>query len=297
MTHSVDTTQAQRRPVYLNGQFVALEDAHISVLDRGFLFGDGVYEVIPVYAGRPFRLEEHLTRLDNSLRAIRMEPPLSHAQWRDILEQLLALQAEQDLSIYLQVTRGADDKRDHAIPRGVAPTLFVMCSPMPAQPPASIQQGVAAITADDQRWHMCQIKAVTLLANVLLKQKAADEDAMETILIRDGLANEGAASNLFIVADATIVTPPTGCHLLPGITRDLVLELARESGMAYKERSIEQQELSDAEEIWLTSSTREIMPVITLNGAPVGNGAPGPLWRRMSALYQERKAQLRRGEF
>jgi len=283
--------------IYLNGDYMPLEQARVSVLDRGFLFGDGVYEVIPAYAGRLFRLTEHLDRLDNSLRAIRMQPPLSHAQWREILERLVAQEPPTDLTLYLQVTRGAASKRDHAIPKEIPPTLFAMASVNPPPKTDMYSNGVAAITLDDIRWHLCNIKAVTLLANVLQRQRAVDEQAMEAILIRDGLAHEGAASNLFIVQDGTIITPPKGPQLLPGITRDLVLELAADGGLPHAEREIFEAQLRDADEVWLTSSSKEVIPVTRLNGKPVADGRPGPVWKRMTELYQQYKAQLQKGDF
>jgi D-alanine transaminase len=280
--------------VYLNGEFLPMDRACIPVMDRGFLFGDGVYEVIPVYGGHLFRLEQHLARLDNSLQAIRMPPPLEHAQWRELLETLIK-QDRGDQSIYLQVTRGADGKRDHEIPRGIRPTLFAMASPLPEPPVERVRNGISAITLDDIRWQYCNIKAITLLANVLLKQQALDEQAGDAILIRDGQATEGSASNLFIVKDGLIITPPKGAQLLPGITRDLVLELAAGAGMPHAEASIGLTDLESADEVWLTSSTKEVMAVTRLNGQPVGSGKPGPVWAQMTAQYQACKLRLRQG--
>jgi D-alanine transaminase len=281
---------AQENPiVYLNGEFLPLDQAKVSVLDRGFLFGDGVYEVIPVYGGRPFRQEEHLQRLNNSLRGIRMESPLSAEEWGRIFSRLIV--GEHDQSIYLQVTRGAAPKRDHAFPAGVSPTVFAMCSPIAPIP----VEGVKAITLDDIRWQWCHIKAITLLPNVLLRQQAVDRGCAEAILVREGFAEEGAASNLFAVVDGVLRTPPKGNAILPGITRDLVLELAQANGVPAEERRITLNELQGAEEIWLTSSTREILPVIELDGHRVGAGEPGPLWRHMYAVYQAYKQQLRQG--
>ena len=282
--------------VYLNGELLPLEQARVSVMDRGFLFGDGVYEVIPAYGGRPFRLAQHLDRLDRSLAGIRMQNPLSHAEWASLMGRLLEQHPEEDQAIYLQVTRGPVPERDHLIPEGVTPTLFVMARPIKARDPALPQQGVAAASVDDIRWQLCNVKAVTLLANVLLRQEAADRGALEAILIRDGMAVEGAASNLFVVLEGTLVTPPKSRYLLPGITRDLVLELAEGAGLPWREGDIPAQGLKEAQEVWLTSSTREVMPVTQLDGAPVGDGRPGPLWHRMDALYQGYKERLRRGE-
>ncbi|NJD05720.1 MAG: D-amino acid aminotransferase [Methylococcaceae bacterium] len=275
--------------VYLNGQFLPLGEAKVSVLDRGFLFGDGVYEVIPVYGGKPFRLAEHLQRLDNSLAGIRMTSPLTAEQWSDLFDRLI--RGDHDQSIYLQITRGAAPKRDHAFPKETPPTVFAMCNPI-APIPAS---GVRAITVQDIRWDWCHIKAVTLLANVLLRQQAVEQGCAEAILVRDGQAIEGAASNLFVVVDGILVTPPKGNRILPGITRDLVVELAQANAVPCQERDIAAEELSRAAEVWVTSSTREILPIVELDGRTVGNGSPGPVWARMNRLYQEFKETLRRG--
>lgn len=279
--------------VYLNGEFLPLERARVSVMDRGFLFGDGVYEVIPAYGGRLFRLHHHLRRLDNSLAAIRMDNPLSDGDWEAALQRLVAQHPGRDLGVYLQVTRGPADKRDHVIPATVTPTVFAMANPVDPPDPALAERGVSAVTLDDIRWRLCHIKATTLLANVLLRQQARDEGAVEAILVRDGEVTEGAASNLFIVSEGLLLTPPKGPHLLPGITRDLILELAAEAGIPCAEASIGMAQLEAADEIWLTSSTREVLPVTRLNGAAVGAGVPGPLWRHMAELYQAYKARLR----
>ncbi|MFA7095573.1 MAG: D-amino acid aminotransferase [Gammaproteobacteria bacterium] len=282
--------------VYLNGEFLPKDEARVSVLDRGFLFGDGVYEVIPVYGGRLFRLEQHLDRLDQSLVGIRLANPHTRPEWRQIIGQLVELQGGGDQSVYLQVTRGAAPKRDHAFPADVRATVFAMSSPLTPNPPEVAQQGVAAITLEDIRWKYCHIKAVTLLANVLLRQQALDGGAVESILIRDGEVTEGAASNVFIVRAGELLTPPKGPFLLPGITRDLILELAAANGIPHREAAITEADLASAAEIWVTSSTREILPVTTLNGVPVGNGKPGPQWTRMAALFQAYKECLRSGE-
>ena len=281
--------------VYLNGQFLPAEQAMVSVMDRGFLFGDGVYEVIPAYGGKPFRLEAHLDRLRNSLEAIRIPAPLGEAQWRTLLEELLQRNPGEDQSIYLQITRGVMSKRDHAFDASLVPTLFAMVSPIGAPDPAVERDGVTAISLKDIRWESCHIKAITLLPNVLLRQQAIDAGAVEAILVREGCATEGAASNLFIVNRGVLVTPPKGSHLLPGITRDLILELAANHAIPYREAAISVEELHQAEEVWLTSSTKEILPVTTLDEKPVGDGKPGGLYRRMSALYREYKEQVRAG--
>ena len=281
--------------VYLNGSFLPLAEARVSVMDRGFLFGDAVYEVIPVYGGRPFRLEQHLRRLESSLEAIRMTAPLSDAAWGAVLRRLIDQYPDRDLGVYLQVTRGNAERRDHAIPEHTRPTVLAMANPIDAPDPAMAERGVSAVTLDDIRWELCHIKATTLLANVLLRQQARDRDAVEAILVRDGEVTEGAASNLFIVSEGRVITPPKGPHLLPGITRDLILELAAGAGLPHAEAPIGLGELERAEEIWLTSSTKEVLPVARLDGAPVGSGAPGPLWRGMAELYQAYKARLRGG--
>ncbi|MHB8471753.1 MAG: D-amino acid aminotransferase [Gammaproteobacteria bacterium] len=278
--------------VYLNGVFLPIEQACVPVLDRGFLFGDGVYEVIPVYGGNLFRLEEHLQRLDHSLAGIRIVNPLSRALWRDTLEELIERNDGGDQSIYFQITRGTAAKRDHAFPADVLPTVFMMSTPLAPLPANLSQAGISAITLADIRWQKCDIKAITLLPNVLLRQQAIDAGAVEAILLRDGLAVEGAASNLFIVQSGVIITPPKGPYLLPGITRDLILELAATHAVPHSEAVISVAALRGADEVWLTSSTREILPVTRLDGTPVGAGKPGPLWAKVIGLYQDYKHAL-----
>ncbi len=279
--------------VYLNGEFIPLAEARISVMDRGFLFGDSIYEVIPAYGGRLFRLQHHLHRLENSLHAIHMKNPLSHEEWENLLATLVLQYAGEDQSVYLQVSRGVAPDRDHTIPEGLTPTLFALTTPFPSIDPQCYKKGIAAITLDDIRWRFCNIKATTLLPNVMLRQEAKERGAMEAILIRDGLAMEGAASNLFIVDDGQIITPPKGEHLLPGVTRDLVLELAAEKDIPYCEASITREQLDSADEVWLTSSTREIMPVTHLDDRPINNGKPGELWQKMFNHFQAYKEELR----
>ena len=275
--------------VYLNGRFLPRDEACVPVMDRGFLFGDSVYEVIPVYGGHLFRLEHHLSRLDNSLAAIRMANPLPHEAWRGVLRELVGQRPGEDQSVYLQVTRGPAEKRDHAIPDVVTPTVFAMTNPLGPIDPAVASDGIAAITLDDLRWQRCDIKATTLLANVLARQLAKEQGAVEAILLRDDLALEGAASNLFVFASGRLVTPPKGPLLLPGITRDLVIELAQANHIPLSEMDIQASALASADEIWLTSSTREVMPVTRLDGRPVGNGRPGPVYQALYAAYQRAK--------
>jgi len=280
---------------YLNGVFLPLDQAHVSVMDRGFLFGDGVYEVIPVYGGKLFRLGHHLRRLQNSLDAVRIGNPLAEEEWKSMLAQLVAGNDGPDQTVYLQVTRGVAPRRDHAFPVDSRPTVFAMCTPCQVSHEIDTEPGVAAITLADIRWQHCDIKAITLLPNILLRQQAIDANTAEAILLKDGYAIEGAASNIFIVANATLKTPPNGPALLPGVTRDLILELARANGIPCLEVDIAIEELAGADEIWLTSSTREISPVIRLDSRPVGNGKPGALWNRMIRLYQDYKEAVRQG--
>ena len=282
--------------VFLNGSFLPLEQACVSVLDRGFLLGDGVYEVIPAYGVRLFRLDHHLLRLAASLAAIRIPEPMGTEQWRTMLAELVESNHGEDQSVYLQITRGTAAKRDHRFPDQVNPTVFAMSTPIAPPPDGLDEDGVAAITLDDIRWQHCHIKAITLLPNVLLRQQAVDAGAVEAVLIRDGLATEGAASNLFVVRDGTLITPPKGPTLLPGITRDLILELADTHGIPAREADIPQDQLHAADEVWLTSSTREILPVTRLDERPVGSGVPGPVFKSMAAHYRAYKEAVRRGE-
>lgn len=278
--------------VFLNGDFLPISQAHVSVLDRGFIFGDGIYEVIPVYAGQMFRIDEHLQRLRNSLAAVRISNPYSDTQWKDILHQLLDKNPGEDASIYLQVTRGVA-KRDHAFPADAKPTVFAMANPLITPDEATFNRGVAAITLDDIRWQYCNIKAITLLPNILLRQSAIDAQAAEAILVRDNLVTEGAASNIFIVSHGVIKTPPKSQLLLPGITRDLVVELALANNVPIEETNFTHAELEAADEIWLTSSTKEIMPVLHLDEMTIGHGEPGPVTQRMFRIFQQYKHQLK----
>ena len=275
----------ENKTVYLNGQYLPLDDAKVSVLDRGFLFGDGIYEVIPAYGGHLFRLQEHLERLENSLANIRLGNPHNREQWAKILQPLLT--GDQDQYIYLQVTRGVAPKRDHAFPEQTQPTVFAMCSPIVPFP--GRDAGIKAVTLDDNRWGLCNIKAITLLANILLRQSAVEQGSAEAILIKDGYVTEGAASNIFAVIDGILVTPPKGGEILPGITRDVILELALANNIPYSEDIISLEALQSASEIWLTSSTREIIPVVQLDSETVADGKPGPVWKKMHQLFQEFK--------
>ncbi len=274
--------------VYLNGEYKPLAEAFINVLDRGFTFGDGVYEVIPVFNRKVFRLDEHLERLDNSLQSIYMENPLSKDEWFTIFSKLVDTEKQVNQSIYLQVTRGVTE-RDHDISLADNPTIFVMSRPIVKK---DLFSGIKAITHDDIRWKQCDIKAITLLPSVILRHKAKEQDAKEAILIRDGMVTEGAASNVFIVKDNIIYTPPKDNHVLPGITRDLVLEILSRKNISYVEAPIVIEELLNADEIWITSSTWEIVPIVKLDNNPVGNGCVGKMWKKTNQFYQEFKKEL-----
>ncbi len=278
--------------VYLNGDYLPINEAKISVLDRGFIFGDGVYEVIPAYGGKALRFEHHMQRLQNSLDAVRITNPLTNAQWQEVLDKLISETGSEDQYLYLHITRGVAS-RDHRFPDETKPTVFVMSSVLQPVEPALLEKGISAVTLDDIRWQHCNIKAIALLPNILLRQQAVDQDAMEAILIRDGDITEGAASNVFIVSDGVIKTPPKGKKLLPGITRDLVVELAKTHNMPVEEVAITEKEFLAADEVWLTSSTKEILPVTRINEQQVGNGKPGAVWRDMYEKYQDYKETLR----
>lgn len=291
----IDEEAARHLTVFLNGDYLPLGEARISPLDRGFVFADGVYEVIPAYGGRLLRLDAHLQRLDNSLAGIRLANPLGRTAWRDVLEGLVARNGGGDRSVYLQVTRGPAFPRDHAFPEHPQPTLFAMTTPLRGLDPALRAGGVRVISHPDIRWDRCDLKTVALLPAVLMKQLAKEAGAFETLLVRNGRVMEGAASNVFAVRGGLLVTPPKGPFLLPGITRDLVLELAVEHAFPWQEAELPLDGLAQVDELWLTSSTREIVPVTELDGRPVGSGRPGPVYARFYAWYQEKLAQLRAG--
>jgi len=279
--------------IYLNGAFMPIEEARIPVLDRGFIFGDGVYEVIPVYSRRPFRLAEHLLRLQHSLDGICLQNPHSDAEWSKLLEQIIAGNEGDDQYIYLHITRGVA-KRDHAFPKGVTPTVFIMSNPLLIPPQELLASGVSAITANDNRWLRCDIKAISLLPNVLLRQMAVDAGAVETILLREGFMTEGAASNIFVAREGKLLAPPKNHLMLPGITYDIVLELAAAHAIPHEVREISEFEVRTAQELLLTSSTKEVLPITQLDGKPVGDGKPGAMFARLHQLYQEYKATVMR---
>ena len=280
---------------YVNGEWLPPARASVPVLDRGFLFGDGVYEVIPVYQGRPFRFEQHLHRLQDSLDATGIANPHDPAGWARLLDEAVQRNGGGDRSIYLQVTRGVAPRRKHPFPMDITPTVVIMSPPLEL-PAADVRDsGVAAITRPDPRWRHCNIKSTALLANVMLSQEACAAEAVEAILIRDGELTEGAASNVFVVHDGVVATPPHGHCLLPGVTRDLIVELAPQAGITLEERSVAEKELATADEIWISSSTRELLAVTRRDGETVGNGRVGDVWRTMYDAFQARKQEWLRG--
>jgi D-alanine transaminase len=279
--------------IYLNGKFMPIEQAMVPVLDRGFIFGDGVYELVPVYSRVPFRLDEHLARLERSLDAVRIKNPHTRAEWGAIFAELVAAQAFDDQGVYFQVTRGVA-KRDHAFPKGVEPTVFMMSNPLVNPPQELVGKGASAVTAIDNRWLRCDIKSISLVGNCLLRQLSADADAAETILLRNGLLTEASASNVFVVKSGAIAAPAKSNLILPGITYDVVVELARADGIAVELRDVSEAELRGADEILVTSSSKEVLAIVELDGKPIGGGKPGPVFQRVHRLYQDFKRKVMR---
>ena len=279
--------------VFLNGKYLPAGDAKVSVLDRGFIFGDGVYELVPVYSRVPFRLGEHLARLERSLAAVAIRNPYSREQWREIIFRLIDQQPFDDQGVYFQVTRGVA-KRDHAFPKNVEPTVFMMSNALVNPPAEQVERGGAAVSAQDNRWLRCDIKSISLVGNVLLRQLSAEAGAAETILFRDGKLTEASASNVFIVRRGVIQSPPKSSLILAGITYDVVAELAAANDLPLEFREITETEVRAADEIWVTSSSREVFAIVSLDGAKIGDGRPGPVFRRMHQLYQEFKQKVMR---
>lgn len=277
---------------YLNGDYLPLAEARVSPLDRAFLFADAVYEVLPVYASRPFRLREHLDRLNRSLAGIRMAPPLAHGDWAKLCLELIARNSAREAYLYIQVTRGTEFGRNHAWPEDLKPTLFAYITALDPVPPEFLERGVAAVTAADIRWARRDIKSTALLANILLKKLSADAGAFETIMLENGELTEGSSTTVHVVKDGMIHTPPNGHRILPGTTRDVVTELAARLQLRSDSRRVTELELRAADEIWLAFATRGVLPVTTLDGAKVGTGRPGPLFKRMSAAFADYTRQL-----
>jgi D-alanine transaminase len=271
---------------WLNGHYLPLAEARVSPLDRGFLFADGVYEVVPVHRGRPFRLRQHLERLERSLGELRIRNPLTREQWAGVVQTLAVHAADPELLVYVQVTRGTEQGRNHLFPPPeVEPTAFGFVSPYPSPAPETLERGLAGALMDDTRWARCDIKSIALLANVLLRQEAHERGAQEAILTRDGKISEGSSSSVFVVRKDRATTPPNCHELLPGTTRDAVIELA--DGLLPTEvREVAVVQLTSADEIWIASAGRGVLPVTSLDGKPVGDGKPGRYWRELHGRLQ-----------
>ena len=275
------------RIVYLNGEFLRLADAKVSVLDRGFIYGDGVYEVVPVYRRKPFRMPQHLARLSHSLNGIRLADP-HPGRWDALIGELIGRQPFDDQAVYLQITRGVA-RRDHAFPQNVAPTVFMMSNPLALPSREQVERGVAVVTAEDNRWLRCDLKTTSLVGNVLMRQFAADHDAIETILFRNGHLTEASASNVLIVRNETVIAPPKDNLILPGITYDATLEVAKDANVALEVRPVQRDEALSADEMWLSSSSKEVLAVTRVDGKPFAGGSPGPVFRRIYEAFQARK--------
>jgi D-alanine transaminase len=276
---------------YLNGEFMPLNEARISPLDRGFLFADSVYEVLPAFDGRMFRFREHFDRLARSLAEIRIPSPLSHGQWNEVLSELIRRNGSADMYLYAQVSRGAEYGRDHVFPAAAKPTVFAMACPLPTLSEAQRAEGLAAITVEDFRWGRCDIKSTMLLANVLMKQQAREAGAQEAIIVRAGEVLEGASTSVFAVIDGVLVTPPNSRRILPGTTRDAALDVIG-TQFPVKVRSIALEELRRAQEVWISAATRDVLPITKIDGIPVGTGKPGPRWQEVSAGFAAMRQRL-----
>jgi D-alanine transaminase len=291
-----DTAQLPDLPCYLNGEFSKLRDARVSVLDRGFIFGDGVYEVVPLYQGRPFRFAEHMARLDRSLGELRIANPMAHEQWAALVRELAERYArakgapvgQTDQIVYLQVTRGVA-MRDHVMPPNITPTVFAMTNQLYIYPAEVRAKGVACITADDFRWKKAHVKSISLAGAVLARQLSADEDAAETVMFRDGFLSEGSGSNIWVVKDGEVLGAPRDNLVLEGIRYGLIGELCERQGIPFTLRRISREEVLAADELLVSSATKEILPCTLLDGQPVGNGRPGPIYEKLYAGYQQLK--------
>lgn len=283
-------------PCWLNGELATVREARVSVLDRGFLFGDGIYEVVPVYGGRPFRFAEHMARLERSLAEVRIPNPMDRDGWRAVIDRLVAAYADSvgqpvaalNQQVYLQVTRGVA-VRDHAMPAGIEPTVFAMTNRMTQPTERDRAEGVACVTADDFRWKKAHIKSISLLGSVLARQISADVGANETVMFRDGWLSEGAAANVWVVKDGAVAGPPRDNLVLEGIRYGLMAQLCAEAGIPFALRPIARDEVLAADELLLSNASKEVLPVTRLDGQPVGNGRPGPIYERLYAGYQRAK--------
>jgi D-alanine transaminase len=283
-------------PCYLNGEFTRLREAKISVMDRGFIFGDGVYEVVPVYAGRPFRFADHMARLGRSLLELRITNPMSVVQWRELVDRLIGTYAdsvgkrpgETDQLVYIQVTRGVA-MRDHVMPAGITPTVFASSNRMSPPSAGDRAAGVACVSAEDFRWKKAHIKSTSLAGSVLARQMSADVGAVETIMFRDGWLSEAAACNVWVVRDGTVMGPPKNNLVLEGIRYGLIEALCSDAGIAFQLRPISREEVFAADELLLSSATKEVLPVTRLDQQAIGSGRPGPIYQRLYAGYQRAK--------
>ena len=289
-------------PCYLNGEFTLLPDAKISVMDRGFIFGDGVYEVVPVYGGALFRFEQHMARLDRSLAEVRINNPMSHAQWFELALQLITAYADStgidskklDQLVYIQITRGFA-MRDHVMPTNIKPTVFVMTNALTLPSDSQRNQGVACVTADDFRWEKAHIKSTSLLGAVFARQISFDAGAVETVMFRHGFLSEAATSNVWVVKNGTVLGPTKDHLVLEGIRYDLIEDICRDQGIGFELRRISRDEVMNADELFLSSATKEVLAITTLDGQPIGHGVPGPVYTKIFAGYQLAKEQARRG--
>jgi D-alanine transaminase len=277
---------------YLNGEFLPLREARVSPLDRAFLYGDAVYEVMPVYAGRVFRFTQHFDRLDRSLKEIRMAPVYPRARWAEVCQELVRRNGGGDMYLYVQVTRGAEFGRNHAPLPDIERTVFAFAAPPVVNAPEKIERGIAVVTAEDTRWSRCDVKSTALLANILLKQLAVDAGAHETIMLRNQELREGSSTTVHVVVGGEIRTPPRSPHILPGTTRDVVSELASRAGLRFRSCAVSEAELRSADEIFIGAATFGTLAVTSLDGHPVGNGKPGPVWKRIRELFEDYKREL-----
>jgi D-alanine transaminase len=271
--------------VFLNGEFMPIEDAKIPVLDRGFIYGDGIYEYVPVIKRKPYRMQGHLLRLDRSCKEIGLTNPYTEAQWGELIAQLVAKHPQDDQAIYFQVTRGVA-KRDHAFPKGVAPTVFMMSNPLPHPTREQLDNGVKAYTFDDVRWHRCDIKSISLLGNVLAREFAASKGGAEVVMFRDGMLTEASSSNVFVVKNGRIISPPRDNLILPGITLDGVFDLSAKAGIPLDVRPVPAQQVWDADELWLSSSSKGITAITSLDDKPIGGGKVGPVFKKLRPVFE-----------
>lgn len=277
--------------VYLNGELSPVSEAKVSVLDRGFIYGDGIYDVIPMYARKAFRGPQHLARLSRSLKMIGIENPYNDAGWMALIGKVVDANGLQDQVVYIQVTRGVA-KRAHAFPQGVKPTVFIMTNPLVAPSAETVAHGVSAVSLEDKRWLNCQIKSTSLLGNVLAAEYAAENDVIEAIQFRDGFLTEGSSSNIWVVKDGALMAPPKDNLILEGIRYELLAELSQQAGIPFESRRITREEVFAADEILLTSASKEVIPIVKIDGKAIGSGKPGAVFKQLHKAYQDAKAAL-----